>query len=154
MSKPQIHLEDWSLIDALIPPKRPPVPVPCSAVEPILSEEGIRYPANESFEAINAFVHHSEVSFEELQWALLGIAASRDSAWQPMEAAPQDGTAILLACRESVKIGKWDDDRHSRRPRPFWNHDHHRTSSARADQPTAWLPLPHLPNAPTAQRPL
>lgn len=46
------------------------------AKEPI-RREGILSPVNHSFDAINAFVHHPEVSYEELGWALLGIAGGQ-----------------------------------------------------------------------------
>lgn len=48
-------------------------PVTCSRVD------GILIPANYSFEAINEFVHHPDVEFEELQWAMLGMATERDA---------------------------------------------------------------------------
>lgn len=40
-------------------------------------KEGILIPADDSFAAINEFVHDLDVSFEELQYALLGLAARR-----------------------------------------------------------------------------
>lgn len=43
-----------------------------------LRVEGILVPANHSFAAINEFVHDCEVSYEELQWAMLGMATDRE----------------------------------------------------------------------------
>lgn len=40
--------------------------------EPILNQ-GILMPADYSFEALNAFAHHPDVHFHELQWALLSV---------------------------------------------------------------------------------
>lgn len=70
-----------------------------------------------------------------------------ECVWQPMETAPKDGTLILLACRVP-EIGRWYDDRHSSRPRPYWcRYSIFGTRKERQDQPTAWMHLPPVPNA-------
>ncbi len=48
--------------------------------QPEIIEGSILVPANNSFDAINKFVHNvREPIYEELQWALLGLAASREN---------------------------------------------------------------------------
>lgn len=48
-----------------------------------ITEEGILRPRDYSFPSVNAFVHHPDVTYEELQWALLGIAShfSENGRW-------------------------------------------------------------------------
>lgn len=43
--------------------------------ENIIIKNGIKWPANSSFDAVNEFVHSSP-DYEELQWAMLGIASN------------------------------------------------------------------------------
>lgn len=42
-----------------------------------ITREGVTIPANHSFAAVNEFVH-GDVHFEELQWAMLGLATDRE----------------------------------------------------------------------------
>ena len=56
----------------------PPLTGSPSSVEP-KRIEGILIPADYSFAAVNEFVHDCEVSYEELQWAMLGMATERDN---------------------------------------------------------------------------
>lgn len=42
-----------------------------------VTREGVTIPANHSFAAVNEFVH-GDVHFEELQWAMLGLATDRE----------------------------------------------------------------------------
>jgi hypothetical protein len=42
-----------------------------------ITREGVTIPANHSFAAVNEFVH-GDVHFEELQWAMLGLAKDRE----------------------------------------------------------------------------
>ncbi len=51
-----------------------------NANQPEIIEGDILVPANNSFDAINKFVHNvREPIYEELAWALLGLAASREN---------------------------------------------------------------------------
>ena len=53
--------------------------------EPV-KKKGILMPRDNSFEAINCFVnHYPSPHYEELQWALLGLAASREAELKAME---------------------------------------------------------------------
>ena len=68
--------------------------------------------------------------------------------WQPIETAPKDKTRMLLACKSTVTIGSWNDDRYARKPRPYWTNDRERIFGildTRSDQPTHWMLLPALP---------
>lgn len=56
-----------------------------SSVAPRCVDE-IWTPADYSFAAVNDFVHHPEVSYEELQWAMLGMATERDKAHAAIQA--------------------------------------------------------------------
>jgi hypothetical protein len=45
-----------------------------------IRKRGILMPRDNSFQAINEFVHYwPSPEYEELQWALLGLAASREA---------------------------------------------------------------------------
>lgn len=50
----------------------------------------------------------------------------------------------------SAVVGRWDDDRFAKRPRPFWRYG---TSilDARRDQPTHWMPMPTTPHTPSEE---
>lgn len=68
--------------------------------------------------------------------------------WYPMESAPVDGTDIILLIasggirRESV-FGHYDDDRHTKKPRPYWSRKTSEyVSEMRSNSPLAWMPLP------------
>ena len=70
--------------------------------------------------------------------------------WKPIESAPKDGTGVLLFCpRLGVCApGRWDTDKHAKKPRPYWTHWGERiwgTLWIRDDQPTHWQPLPAPP---------
>jgi len=80
--------------------------------------------------------------------ALAATAQSEASegrdAWQPIESAPKDGTAILLAAG-GVGIGKWVDTFKSGAAANYW-------MSLRLDRfmtgpVTHWMPLPSAPVA-------
>lgn len=71
--------------------------------------------------------------------------------WQPISTAPHD-TWILLYRPDShswsrVDIGRWDENRHSNRPRPFWRSMHGLLgiTEMRNHPPSHWMPLPPPP---------
>lgn len=70
--------------------------------------------------------------------------------WQPIETAPKDGTAILVYPAtwgsQSASIATWNDDRQSKKPRPFWSRqDSISITLSRDKPPTHWMPLPAPP---------
>jgi len=74
--------------------------------------------------------------------------------WQPMSTAPK-GPQILLWRFGNVLLGKWDGDKCSKHPKPYWSsfgsiHGVHRE---RNTEPTAWMPLPDAPEE-MPQKPL
>ncbi len=74
--------------------------------------------------------------------------------WETMETAPKDGTQILCFGFGRQSVGKWNDDRHARKPRPYWSTELDRAlgdSWARANQPTHWMHLPVAPQPPEKQ---
>jgi len=71
------------------------------------------------------------------------------SDWRPIETAPRDGARVLVwsgAYRGTAFIARLDDDRYAKRPRPFWEFEGQDTTTARAHQPTHWMPLPAPPS--------
>lgn len=72
-------------------------------------------------------------------------------AWQPIETAPRDGTAILLGSSDGAWIAKYDPVYPSGyRPKNPWfslmlNHDH--MGRMPNTKPTHWMPLPAAPDA-------
>lgn len=62
--------------------------------------------------------------------------------WQPIETAPRD-RKIMLWANGAEYSGRWDDDRHSSKPRPYWTYNAAwlGISGIRANQPVAWREL-------------
>lgn len=83
---------------------------------------------------------------------LAALLASQSTGWRPMESAPTEiGTGewarpyILLLPKEGLaRIGKWEDDRFARAPRPFWKYQGFTILDSRANPPTRWMPLPSV----------
>jgi len=73
--------------------------------------------------------------------------------WQPIETAPKDGTSIILyePNRKKVQIGKWDNDRWAKKPRPYWAmvSGYSDKTYERMFPPTHWQPLPPSPTEST-----
>jgi len=70
------------------------------------------------------------------------------SNWKPIDTAPRD-CEILIARPRCARIAKWDDDRHNRKPRPFWNdRSPHGMAYMRNSPPKYWQPIPPLPPDP------
>ncbi len=74
---------------------------------------------------------------------------------QPIETAPKDGTKILIWRGDSssaeVVIGRWDDDKYSQKPRPYWtgiDHYWRGVRWCREHAPTDWMPIPEPPVTP------
>jgi hypothetical protein len=63
--------------------------------------------------------------------------------WQPIKAAPKDGTEVLLFNDWGVYVGKWDDDTYCRTPRPFWHYQgmNDQVTVMRKHPPTHWAPI-------------
>jgi hypothetical protein len=59
--------------------------------------DGVLYPADHSFAAVNDFVHNVEVGFDDLQGVLLGLANEHDK-WR----------ALLLEAAQSLESGLED----------------------------------------------
>lgn len=68
--------------------------------------------------------------------------------WQPIETAPKDDNYIRVWSWGRERHAKWNDDRYSKRPRPFWDMDGMSVSRCRAQQPTFWMPTAAAPSAP------
>ena len=73
-------------------------------------------------------------------------------AWQPIESAPKDGTAVLVfpATWNSrpASFAVWDDDKYAKKPRPYWSRDDDlgRRTISRDNPPTHWMLMPEGPN--------
>lgn len=75
--------------------------------------------------------------------------------WNPIEAAPKDGSYILLYFPKmppwaQVSVGSWEPQEHAAKPRPYWTSQHERIwgiPTLRERQPTHWQPLPPPPEA-------
>lgn len=75
------------------------------------------------------------------------------SVWRPMDRAPRPDAGNIfsrprfLARRYGRIIICWrDDDRHARKPRPYWSGTdaHHNVDFCRKTAPDGWRPLPPL----------
>jgi hypothetical protein len=80
--------------------------------------------------------------------------------WQPMESAPCDGAPILLlietkitgGTRRAVEMGRYEDDKLSKRPRPYWSRKTSEYASEMcSNKPLAWMPLPSTEIEPSKQ---
>lgn len=74
--------------------------------------------------------------------------------WIDISAAPKDGTRIILyfpvglRSDARVEVGRWVDDRHAVKPRPYFTISGERSVGVvalRKNQPTHWMPLPGAP---------
>ena len=72
------------------------------------------------------------------------LAAREARRWRPVADAPRDADVLLWMTSYGgcVRIGRFDDDRYARRPRPFWRAWSDDISTCRAGQPTHYMPLP------------
>lgn len=70
--------------------------------------------------------------------------------WQPIETAPKDGTRILLYLfnpynnSREFQIGKWNEDKYVKKPKPYWSTDREALWGKRVTQQatvTHWSPL-------------
>ena len=60
----------------------------------------------------------------------------------PIDTAPKD-RRILLFARGEWHVGKWNDDKFNRKPRPFWDYSLiWRATGCREQPPIAWAELP------------
>lgn len=71
------------------------------------SKDGCLIPASDSFAAINAFSHHPDVSFEDLQSALLGLAARAEKMSNALVSLCVGG----CTCMTKTPILKFHDPR-------------------------------------------
>ena len=89
-----------------------------------------------------------KVEGDPLQVMAQPLYAAPQPAWQPIETAPKDGTAVLLANDCGVWIGKYVPVYQSGfAPAIPWfslmlNHDHVGNKSC---APTHWMPIPEMP---------
>lgn len=77
-----------------------------------------------------------------------GLPFAGAHGWAAMCDAPKDGTEILVwTHRQQHELARWDDDKHAKKPRPYW-----RTTGPwgvtdmRQIPPLAWMTLPPPPN--------
>jgi hypothetical protein len=64
------------------------------------------------------------------------------SAWQPIETAPKDGTEVIVVERHLVRISFWDEPRGG-----VWS----KWPGREPWDPTHWMPLPTIPALSSAQ---
>lgn len=72
--------------------------------------------------------------------------------WQPIETAPKGDNYIRVWSWGRERHAQWNDDRYSKRPRPFWDMDGMSVSSCRSHQPKFWMPTAAAPSAPEVDR--
>lgn len=75
------------------------------------------------------------------------------ATWQPIETAPRDRRLELWTPGQDggSRLGRWDDDRYVKKPRPYWRFDGSmRSTQDRESQPTHWR-LPS--NGPSEENP-
>lgn len=69
-----------------------------------------------------------------------------ESRWLAIESAPKDRQVLLFSRHlGSAVIGRWDDQRHHNKPRPYWEYGWMGVTWARDNPPTHWQPLPDPP---------
>ena len=67
------------------------------------------------------------------------------AGWQPIETAPKDSRVLVWAAG-AVRIGRFDDDEYSKKPRPMWSWvGPWCRADMRASPPSHWMPLPGAP---------
>ena len=74
-------------------------------------------------------------STDQLMW--LGWQLARQSAWQPIETAPKDGTVVLLKLPTGCISGSYDG--------AYWLESVLHAEMPVPSKPTHWMPLPELP---------
>lgn len=69
------------------------------------------------------------------------------SRWRSMDSVPRDGTRVLVVRKDRVAVARWNSQQYHKRPRPYWEDDRswRGVFSDRAEEPTAWQPLPSPP---------
>jgi hypothetical protein len=80
--------------------------------------------------------------------AIENVALNDAMKWRPIDTAPKDHRIRLLLPSNKEVHGQWSDDRHAKKPRPFWKYEGGgcpRTSNMRTSQPTHWMPIPEAP---------
>ena len=77
------------------------------------------------------------------------------TGWRPIEAAPKDGTRIMLADKDDVETGQWVEELHFPNTRTVfpagWEDDRYDAAHVfepghLGKQPTHWMPLPAPPS--------
>ena len=73
-----------------------------------------------------------------------------EGQWRPIDQAEKNGSNIYAWHPRYNKayVAHWDDDRYSKRPRPYWSYEGTRTLDSRDSQPSFYLPLSALPAPP------
>ncbi|WP_424140810.1 hypothetical protein [Roseomonas chloroacetimidivorans] len=103
---------------------------------------------------LQARLHNKAIALRTALTAAQPASGGED--WQPIETAPKgDGrfnTPRIQLWAPTlfggmVVTGRFSDDGHSRKPRPYWGYEGQDISTARAAPPTHWRPLPAPPAA-------
>jgi len=70
-----------------------------------------------------------------------------NAKWEPIESAPKDGSYVLVYPGHGSRfsIARFNYDRFSCKPRPYWDRLGALTSESRRRPPTHWMPLPRAP---------
>ena len=62
--------------------------------------------------------------------------------WQSMDSAPRDTWILLRFPDGSCSMGKWDDDRYAKKPKPHWKYEKcylYGAKHEKQNQPDLWL---------------
>jgi hypothetical protein len=77
--------------------------------------------------------------------------SATSNGWQPIATAPKDQRVLLYVpfpTQPIVVCGRWEPDKYSARPRPYWTNDQERLygrRDTRQYQPSHWRQLPGKP---------
>jgi len=76
--------------------------------------------------------------------------APPETEWLPIETAPKDRAVLVHPAiwnDKTASIAKWESDRYSKNPRPYWRRDDDmgKVTISRENPPSHWLPLPAAP---------
>jgi hypothetical protein len=67
--------------------------------------------------------------------------------WEKIETAPKDGKSVLVyrPTTKRVEVARYEEDKHSKKPNPYWRSCVLGATLSKQYPPTHWMPLPPPP---------
>jgi hypothetical protein len=89
-----------------------------------------------------------EEAIGEIERLRAQLCSQPESAWQPIDTAPKDGTVILVAPSvwrgRNFDMARWEPNEYAEKPKPFWLRDSALQTQCRENTPTHWMPQPEF----------